>query len=121
MEFCQGGFIPDPHLPPTSTRNRRILADFEDLTQFDGCIGNLAPTDVFFGAKHVHFANDLSTAKLSESKYDAFLQRSAPHCPAGTGFCGLALCWSRSYGRLALRDDCNLMEHPFEDEVMNRI
>jgi hypothetical protein len=33
----------------------------------------------------------------------------------------LALCWSRSYGRLALRNRCNLMEHPFEDAVMDRV
>jgi hypothetical protein len=31
--------------------------------------GDLATFDVFFGALYVHFANDLSTAKLSESKY----------------------------------------------------
>jgi len=36
-------------------------------------------------------------------------------------FWGLALCWSQSYGRLALRNRCNLMEHPFEDAVMDRV
>jgi hypothetical protein len=36
-------------------------------------------------------------------------------------FLGMALCWSRSYGRLALRNGCNLMEHPFEDAVMDRV
>jgi hypothetical protein len=83
--------------------------------------GDLATIDVLFGARHVHFANDLSTAKLPESKYDAFLQGSASCCPAGVDFLGLALCWSRSYGRLALRNGCNLMEHPFEDAVMDRV
>ena len=42
-------------------------------------------------------------------------------CPARVDFWGLALCWSRRYGRLALRNGCNLMEHPFEDAVMERV
>ena len=33
----------------------------------------------------------------------------------------MALCWSRSYGWLALRNCCNLMQHPFEDAVMDRV
>jgi hypothetical protein len=39
----------------------------------------------------------------------------------GSGFWGLVLRWSRNYGRLALRNGCNLMEHPFEDAVMDRV
>jgi hypothetical protein len=76
---------------------------------------------VLVGARHVHFANDFSTAKLLESKYDAFLQGTASYCPAEVDFGGLALCWSRRYGRLALRNGCNLMEHSFEDAVMDRV
>jgi hypothetical protein len=76
---------------------------------------------VFFGALYVHFANDLLTAKLPKSKYAAFLQAAASCCRAGVDFGGLTLCWSRSYARLALRNGCNLMEHPFEDAVMDRV
>jgi hypothetical protein len=76
---------------------------------------------VLIGARHVHFANNFSTTKLPESKYDAFRQGAASCSPAGMDLWGLALCWSLSYGRLALRNGCNLMEHPFEDAVMDRV
>jgi len=83
--------------------------------------GDFATIDVFFGALYVHFADDLSTAKLSESKYATFLQGAASCRPVGVDSWRLALCWGRSCGRLALRNDSNLMEHPFEDAVMDRI
>jgi hypothetical protein len=82
---------------------------------------DFAPIDGFLGALYIHFSNDLSTAKLPESKYAAFHQWAASCCPAGVGSWRLALCWSRSYGRLVLRNGCNLMEHPFEDAVMDRV
>jgi hypothetical protein len=76
---------------------------------------------VSFRAPQFHFANDLTTAKLPESKHAAFLQGAVSCFPVGVDFLGLALCWSRSYGGLALRNGCNLMEHPFEDAVMDRV
>jgi hypothetical protein len=53
--------------------------------------GDLATIGVFFGARHVPFADDLSTAKLAESKYATFLQGASSCCPAGVDFLGWAL------------------------------
>jgi hypothetical protein len=61
------------------------------------------------------------TQLIASIKLGRFLQGSASCCPAGVDFWGMALCWSRSYGRLALRNGCNLMQHPFEDAVMDRV
>ena len=74
-----------------------------------------------FGAWRPHFANDPATAPLSESKYDAFPQGVGLLLSGRDGFLGLALCWSRIYGSLALRNGSNLMKHPCEDAVMDRV
>jgi hypothetical protein len=53
--------------PPARFAIAGCWPTFEDLFEFDECIGDLASIDVIFGAQHVRFANDLSTAKLPES------------------------------------------------------
>jgi hypothetical protein len=51
------------------TGNLLGLLAYPDRAKPVGLIlGDLATIDVFFGARHVYFANDFSTTKLPESK-----------------------------------------------------
>ena len=53
--------------------------------------GDLATIDVLFGARHIQFANDLSAARLPESKHDAFLHGVSHMLSGRSGVLGIGL------------------------------